>query len=202
MNNETLIIGSENHCIEISDTGAKIIGSLSLDQFKDTLRNLKRVKQVYHLALADVVKYGRSEFGAEAVNETLSQLEFDLSDSYRALSIARLSDGTRAVSDVSPEHQYVIGRAFPNEPEKQEQWARVAVDERLSASDLKMSISNGTVTRARDRVSGFISFEAVVSLFSRCAKAVKDIQLTEADKANIVNILSPIVKFSQSLQTV
>jgi hypothetical protein len=195
-----LTLASDSGSLRITEQGAVIEGEISLQQWTDSLANLRRVKNIYHRALADVVAYGRRNYGDKVVEGAMEQLQFDVSDVHRAVSIARLGNGLRAMDGLSSEHQYVLGKEIPESAEEQEKWAGVAVKEKLNPADLKLSIQLGRVTRSKDRNQGVMSFEAVTALFLRTVKQYDVKTLTKSQKKSIAGVLAPVSEFADRMK--
>jgi hypothetical protein len=198
----TVSIGHGNHRIEITEHGCTILGDPSVEQWRSHLISLKKVKEIYHQALADLVKFGTERFGAAEVENTLTQLEFSLADGHHALAISSLPNTIRIQPNLSTEHQYVLGKDLAGDSAQQEHWGKVAEEANLSPQDLRLSISHGRIIRARERVNGIVSFESVVALFNRSARALQGVVLTEAQRMSIYDLLSPILNFAEALKAV
>lgn len=109
---------------------------------------------MFHFGLADLLRYGKKNFGEPVVMDTLGQLEFEFSDGVKAFAIGQ-TPLDRRVSELSSEHYYVLGKAELT-PRERDRWAALARQHGLTAHELQISIENGKVTRQADvdQVSG------------------------------------------------
>lgn len=121
--------------------GGMVIGqTLTAEHWTELLARMKQVHSAYHNNLADLLRYGRREFGDEFVDKQLEQLEFDMPDVARADAIGQLALELRSEFKLTSEHHYILGRAFPDDAKKQAEWAAKADKHALSALALKRSL--------------------------------------------------------------
>lgn len=116
---------------------------LSWGQYVTGMNLFKRMKSDVTLYHAQFVKYGQLKFGADKVNECMSQLEFLLDDARKAIDIASIPDEVRH-DNLKSEHYIELSRAKLT-PKQQAKWARVASEQNLTPSRLKESIKQGEV---------------------------------------------------------
>lgn len=135
--------------IDITPVGVRITGPMSKEEYVFNLQRLQLVRDTYHAAIADFRTYGRRQFGAEFVDETFTQLHFDLHDVQKADAIGQCSFMLRDTYRLGTEHYYVLGKAFPGDADEQQRWAMLAQKHNLTALALKRSIdadpSGGTI---------------------------------------------------------
>lgn len=121
--------------------GGMIIGqSMTADQWTSVLTRMRQLQDAYHNNLADLIAYGRREFGTEFVDEKLEQMEFSLTDVARADAIGQLTLDLRTSHPLTSEHYFVLGRKFPADPKAQAKWAALAEEHQLSPLALKRSL--------------------------------------------------------------
>lgn len=188
--------------------GGMVIGqTLTADHWTELLGRMKQVHDAYHNNLADLITYGRKEFGAEFVDQKLEQLAFDMPDVTRADAIGQLSLELRTEFNLTSEHHYVLGRAFPGEPKKQAEWAAKAQKHELSALALKRSleapegptlITDEQLTTLTGRHSGQPVLQGVSLEVKRWVNALggedKLIHSSEAVRKAFVEEIRPIVE--------
>jgi len=136
----------DNQIFHLGLTGIEFEGELSLERWQDLMRLCKACKNAATLWLADAITHGMNQFGQEVVQETLSQMEFELMDADRAMAIGKLSDGVRDPA-LTAEHYYVLAKADLSEA-AQQTWAAAAVSHSLTARELVDSIAAGKVVKA------------------------------------------------------
>jgi hypothetical protein len=197
----TLSIVTTIGSIQITRDGTLIPENLSYAEWFKQVQGLRMVKHLYHAALSDLVKYGRKAYGESAVDDAMRQLHFDLSDVYRANALVALESGLKLKADLSQELRYVIGKELADNPEKQEEWANIAVAEKLSPAELRMSIQTNKVVHGlrSERSPGIVSFESVSMSFQRAVRQYGGTehirQMDAEDRAKIVKLLEPVTRF-------
>lgn len=139
------MLGTPIMGIDITETGLRITGVLSKEACVEILRRLRRIRGIYHSALADVMMHARTHHGEDFVNEALQQLEFDFIEVQKAEGIQHVPLTLRDRFNLTSEHAYELGRAFPDDIASQEEWAEKAREHDLSALALKRSIATGEI---------------------------------------------------------
>jgi hypothetical protein len=191
----------EKVTITIKDGALTLDESMTFDQWCGYLFGLKFIHESYHRSLGALAAFGKTQFGEAAVHQAFEQLEFDLGDAQRALSISHATgiSGRKITS----EHLYILGREFPDDDAKQQEWAAKVEKHDLKPSELKTSISAGVVVPRQERTEGFLTLEYVAIQFQRSMLKLRP-TIGKMDKKQIkqtIRILEPIVKFVNELQT-
>lgn len=140
--------------LRMAPMGLVIKEGTDLDEWKLSLASWKRIKEMFHFGLADLLRYGKAKFGEPAVMDALGQFEFEFTDGSKAFAIGQIPLDLR-VAELSSEHYYVLGKADLTAKERG-RWAALAHQHQLTAYELKLSIENGKLTRQDDvdEVSG------------------------------------------------
>lgn len=206
---KTTLLDKAGQGLELTEHGLLIKRLLSLEEWKELMGQVGRVKKLYHCVLSDVTAYGRRNFGDDVVNETLEQLEFDLSDALRAETIALVNHDLRTKYDLNSEQAYVLGHDI-SDPDERERWAALCQQHDLTAFELKKSIANGRVTRADEiteqsgHTGGIPSVQSVRFHFERWQRQMKDpeqiLKLPVPERRKILEVISPIVDFAAKLE--
>jgi len=182
----------ESRKFDITEHGEVVFhGEMGFDEFQEVLVGMKRVNDKYHLILASMVRYGIKSYGKERVDAALSQLEFQHLDALRAMSIGQLTLEFSENPSLEPDHYWVLATLFEGKPKEQARWAALAEQHGLTASELKISIEKGAVTRqaavakSSGRGSGGLgSFEAFEVYFSQFERRIGGEEtLLSADRA-------------------
>jgi hypothetical protein len=196
--------------VDITRHGLSITQDLSLEQWRSILERLRLVKECYHTALSDVIRYGRQRFGEEVADKTIEQLEFPFQDITHAESIGAVPRLLREKTHLTSEHYYILGLLFPSDITSQEMWAARAVEHALSPLALRRSIeSDAIITDAElkqktGNSSGIPVLQAISLPFTRWTRSVGGItgvtQLRREDQLAILTELTPIVEFALQLR--
>lgn len=165
--------------ILVSEDGLIFPDDLTFDEWSEILAGLKQVKEQYHCALADTVRFGVASFGEEKVTAKMVQLEFSNSDFQAARDISRIPVGLRQNAEgLTSEHFHVVGKEFSDDEVQQKKWLKVASDHALTPRDLRRSIEIGAVSKGDAKKSGrssggVITIQNIVYQFGRWASAVE-----------------------------
>lgn len=187
-----------------ADTGCMTIpANLPFDQWREALQTLKSARGIYDRALRSAVDYGVQNYGQQPVAETLQQLEFDLCDARNALAYAQTSERVRALPALSDGQRFVIARKFPDDVEKQQEWAEKAVENHLPASSLKVAMETGVIITPPDKTPGILTFELVAMQFERVLKqmAPKLARISDEERARLARLFRPVVKFVEEMES-
>lgn len=131
--------------LDITRHGLRLSRDLTQDEWSITLSRIRVVKEAYHTALADLLNYGRAQFGAEFVEEKITQLAFPFDDINHAVSIGCTHLSLREKWRLTSEHYYILGLKFPTDPVSQELWAQRSSEHKLSPLALRRSIEHGSI---------------------------------------------------------
>lgn len=163
--------------IQVMPHGIQFLGKMTEEQWLETLGSWKRIKDIYHFGLADIVNYGQEKFGKEKVDAALEQLNFELSDIVHAEAIGQTTFAFR-LEGLSSEHYYVLGKELAGAQKEQAKWATLAQKHGLSAFELKKSIESGKVIKRPEidqssgRNSGITNIEGITLQFERWERQV------------------------------
>ena len=176
--------------IEITEHGAIITGSLSEKEWVNAMRTMRDVNRNYLKALGDIISYGTRAFGENVVGQHIEQLEFDFKKAY----------------PLTPEHFYTLSKL--KNDEQREKWAKLCVEHKLNALDLKRSIeageviTNENVGKTSGLGSGITTIEGSVFQFSQWKKSVgEDTILTweQERRIELLNKLEPIIDLATKI---
>jgi hypothetical protein len=162
--------------MSVTDRGMVIRGAFTYGEWRAALYGMVKLREVFHSAVADVVAYGRSEFGDVLVEEACGQMQLPLNDIKRSDAIAKIPWGARDEA-LTQEHLYVAGAAPDLRPEERRVWLETAVAEKLSPVELKRSIEIGKVQHAertpagRGAGSGIVNIQAIRAFFLQWKRA-------------------------------
>jgi hypothetical protein len=131
--------------LDITRHGLRLTRDLTQDEWSITLSRIRVVKEAYHTALADLLNYGRAQFGPEFVEEKITQLAFPFDDINHAISIGCTHISLREKWRLTSEHCYILGLKFPTDPTSQELWAQRSSEHKLSPLALRRSIEHGSI---------------------------------------------------------
>jgi hypothetical protein len=201
-----------NRMMELLPTGIHFLGVVPKPQLVELFAALKRLRQTYHLALADTAAHGRQHYGDAFVEATMEQLQFDLGDTARADAIGQVPRAMRHPS-LTAEHYYVVAKTIfrglvtADEEAEAAKWLAVAVEKGLSPHTLQESIKAGRVLpepSAAQKKSGLPTIEGVRFLFdqwkSKVTKKEGDIVHWDAErKRRLLEELRPFIDLAQRL---
>lgn len=156
--------------------GLRIRGKPTFEQWKELLRTWREASDKFHFGLADLLVYGNEHFGKARVDQVVQQMEFDVADAIRAMSIGQIPLDLRS-ENLSSEHYFVMARANLSVKE-QGRWAAIATKENLTALELQKSIAAGHVVKAEvssgesGRNSGIATIQGMRFWFERWSSKV------------------------------
>ena len=133
----------ENRIFSITETGIEFHGTPTKEQWREIVAGFLRIRDHFHLALADLIAIAEKEWGRAFVEEEIGQLQLPLYDAQRAIAICGLSRDVRHPA-LGVDHYWVLAnKEFALDHEAQMKWSGLAVEHRLSPSALAASISAG-----------------------------------------------------------
>lgn len=193
---------------QISRSGLKIEGDLTMEEWTQILRSLRDVRHAYHCALADAICYGNQKFGAENVAATLEQTEFDFQDVSRATAIGTLALGFReAHAALTSEHYFILSSV--EEPDRTK-WAQIAQEQGLKPIELKRSIEAGTILRLADIASGSGSGSGITTIQGAIFKLrqwqttmggpERILELPRTQLNELLTLLTPIIELASQIE--
>lgn len=125
---------------------------------------------------------------------------------YRANALVELENGLKIRPELSADHRYVIGKELADNPEKQEEWAEISINEKLTPAELRMSIQRGTLVKGlrNERSPGIITFESVFMQFQRAVRQYGGIdeirKMNEDERERIADLLEPVTEFISQIK--
>ena len=168
----------EGRIVSCNSVGLVFHGEMTLEQWQQLLALFRRIRNQFHFALADMIAYGRENFGEQQVAETLEQLEFDIQDTLRGAAISTLPHGSRRET-LTSEHHYVAAKADLSTASRAG-WLKTAEKEKLTALELQHSIEAGQVVKAntslagRGRGTGIATIEGVLFMYKQWERQVSE----------------------------
>jgi hypothetical protein len=200
-----LLIGTE-----ITRHGLSIDRDLTIEQWRSMLERLRLVKECYHTALSDAIRYGRTRFGRDAADQAIEQLQFPFADINHAESIGEVPRLLRETYSLTSEHYYILGLLFSGDTTSQEMWAKRTCEHRLSPIALRRSIEADQIITDDDlrqrtgNSSGIPVLQAVALPFTRWSRSIGGLEgvtkLKRDDQIAILQELTPIVEFALKLR--
>ncbi|MES2923129.1 MAG: hypothetical protein V4819_16350 [Verrucomicrobiota bacterium] len=194
--------------IKFTSQGIAIDGEMTLPQWTDFLNTIHSVKDAYHCALADTITYGRDKFGDAEVSLALEQAAFDLNDVIKAGNIAQLSLTFRQTYHLSSEHYFVLSKM--TDTAEQVKWANLAVNNKLTAFELKRSIEAGKLIRTTQiqstsgQGSGFNTIQGIAFKASQWEKTMGGldniIKLPPEQRRSIIELLTPTITMVAAIE--
>jgi hypothetical protein len=147
--------------MQLTARGIVFNGKMTFEQWREALVMLRQVKDRYHIYLADVLGYGRANFGEARVEEALGQLEFDYAECAKAMHIGQIELNLR-LPELNAEHFCVLGMELKDDPKAQAKWVKLAVQHALTPLELRKSIQAGGVIK-QDKVNALSGRDAGIS---------------------------------------
>ena len=199
----------EGRIMNFSPTGVTLHEGLTFEQWSELMRFFRGIKALYHLALADIVAYGKAKYGEEQVANVLAQLEFDFVDVTKAEAIAVIAPEMRHPS-LTSEHYWVVGRMEKLDEAGRAKWLRVAVSEGLTPLDLQRSIEAGVVVKvnqtlaAQGRGTGIAMVEGFRQLFDVWRRKVDRtepiLKWDDERKRKFLEEVEPVVQLAEQVK--
>lgn len=181
---------------------------MTFDQWTQFLKTLHSVKGAYHCALADTIAYGREKFGDAQVGLALEQGEFEEADVIKAGNIGQLSLTFRQTFHLSSEHYFVLSKV--TDTQQQSRWAAEAVNNTLTALELKRSIEAGKVVRTKQIAntsgsgSGFNTIQGIAFKVGQWEKAMGGIdnivKLPKEQRESLIELLTPALTLIAAIE--
>lgn len=173
--------------IEFSD-------DVSYEQWLEVLATAKTLRDKAAVAVACCMSYGKKRWGEVKVNEGLEQLEFEATLVKSAIAINSIP---KALLHENLDEDHYVELAKANlTPAQAKKWAKIAADQRLTASQLRASIKEGEVvdreaTKALQH--GLITIQGIRQEFDIWARRVGGIDgIKKMDMDNQVEIMEEL----------
>jgi len=116
---------------------------ISFEQWREVLRLAKTIKRKAAVIVADCIIFGTPKWGSKAVDEALEQLEFESILVKNAVAVTCIPRNMR-YPHLDPDHYSELFRSKLSKKDKIK-WAKIASDQHLSPSQLRISMLQGEV---------------------------------------------------------
>lgn len=195
--------------ITVTEYGLQIHRPLTQEEWQRHMRGLRTIKSAYASALADLTAHGRQQFGDHYVTEAMEQMEFDLHDATRALAIGQIPLDTRTTHRLGSEHAYILA-TYLTDPADRQKWAATCAKEKLSAHELKASITAGRIMR-KDEIAaqhgstgGITTLQGLRFSFERWATTSggedRILKLPSTERQRTLEMLAPFVALAAKIE--
>lgn len=187
------------------DTGStELADDLSFDQWKEILRLTRTARRKVAVIVADCISYGLKRWGPAKVDEALEQLELEATLVKTARMVSKVPKTLR-FEHLDAEHYVELQKA--DLPRKEAiRWARIASDQRLTATQLRLSIVEGEVVDrsvAQEQRSGVFTVQGLRQTFDIWLRRVGGLdgvkKLSTDHQIEIMEELDAIIEFGVQL---
>jgi len=186
--------------------GCVVRGASSEEESRNVILGLNGIKRDWDCIFADYCRWARREWGDFHVEESFGQMNLPLNDTKRADAIARVPWVARDAA-LTSEHYYMAGKAKLRD-EDRTKWLKIALEEDLSAVELKRSIEKGEVVHQEETPAGKGSGSGIVTIYAvrmiylqwarKCADALLIAPLEEQEA--VLEEFRPIAEFIEKLR--
>jgi hypothetical protein len=177
---------------------------VSYEQWCEVLRLARTIRRKAAITVADCMLFGIKKWGRKKVDEALEQLELEVTLVKTAIAINSVPHELR-LENLDAEHFIELSRAQLTKA-KAIRWARVASEQRLTPSQLRLSIVEGEVVdRAAAKLlqTGVITIHGIRQSFDvwyRRVGGINGVKAMEIDhQIEIAEELDTIMEFGYSL---
>jgi len=156
--------------VRFSREGLVMLREPSLEEWQQLHSSLSVCGRTHKRWMADSRRFGRRFFGDDAVQMWESQLELAMPELKAMEALESLETRSPGLND---EHHLVLSKRCEAEADRA-RWAQVAVEEKLTPTDLQASIKAGHVVRksesdgdkpgslnAHDKSAGLVTIEGI-----------------------------------------
>ncbi len=200
-----IVKGATSGVAALTDTHLILADDTTYEQWFEGLKAIKWYKDKLAIGFADYLAWGRNKFGPEKVDVAIEQLEFELSY-VKAADLINMMPEEMRYSNLTGDHYVELAKSdLP--AKKKLQWARVASEQDLSPSQLKLSMIEGEVVDravARQLNSGIITVQGIRGEFDMWVRRVGGLEgilaMEHASRLEILGELQPIVELAQGLR--
>lgn len=177
---------------------------LSYEQWREILRTARTIRRKAAIVVADCISIGIKKWGRKKVDEALEQLELEVTLVKTAVAINSVPHELR-LENLDAEHYIELSRAqLPKA--KAIRWARIASEQRLTPSQLRLSIVEGEVvdrSAAKMLQTGVITIHGIRQSFDvwyRRVGGINGVKAMELDhQIEIAEELDTIMEFGYTL---
>lgn len=201
----SIVEGDTSGLIKLNDTGAiEFADDLTFEQWKIGLRLVRIIRRKAAIAVAEYIAIGIKKWGRKQVDESLEQLELELTLVKTAVAVNSVPREL-IFENLNDEHFVEISRA--NLPRaKAIKWARIAMEQRLTPAQLRLSIVHGEVVdREATRLlsTGMITIQGIRQSFDiwyRRVGGINGVRKMDLDhQIEIAEELDSIMEFGYAL---
>lgn len=195
-------------CATITPNSLALTDGHDLDDYLALGRDLVTVQRMAALYLADYAREGVRLFGREAAASAWKSVEQDtrtegLAEQLELHIGAVTLTPQRRKWQLSAEH-YLVAERECDDSKQMERWLEAAAAAKLNARQLKLSIRAGEVQTARSTPAGTrVRLPSLLRVLSEwrffAEHATPPAKLTDAERAEAVELLRPIVEYARSL---
>lgn len=170
-----IVSGETSGLFKLNTTtgGVDFSADVSYDQWCEVLRLAKTIKRKAAIMVADCIAYGVPKWGAEKVDSALEQLEFEATMVKAAIAINTVPRTLR-FENLDGDHYVELSKAKLDK-KTATRWARIASEQRLTPSQLRLSISEGEVVDravAKQQSTGIYTIHGIRQEFDVWARRV------------------------------
>jgi len=184
--------------------GIEFSPDVSFEQWREVLRLAKTIKRKAAITVADCIAFGVPKWGAAKVDEALEQLEFEATFVKAAIAVNSVPRNVR-FENLDGDHYVELSKAKLSKPQTVK-WARIASEQRLTPTQLRLSISEGEVVdraAARQQKTGVITVQGIrqeFDIWSRRVGGLEGVKAMDMDhQVEIMEELSAICEFGFAL---
>lgn len=177
---------------------------ISYEQWREILRTARTIRRKAAIIVADCIAVGIKKWGRKKVDEALEQLELEVTLVKTAVAIMSVPHELR-LENLDGEHYIELSRAQLTKA-KAIRWARIASEQRLTPSQLRLSIVEGEVidrSAAKLLQTGVITIHGIRQSFDVWYRRVGGINGVKAmdleHKIEIMEELDPMCEFGMNL---
>lgn len=177
---------------------------ISFEQWREVLRLAKTIKRKAAIIVADCIIFGTPKWGSKAVDDALEQLEFESILVKSAVAVTCIPSNVR-YPHLDPDHYSVLSKS--KLPKKEMiKWAKIASEQRLSPSQLSISMVQGEVvdpSTTKHLNTGVTTVHGIRQDFDVWVRRVGGIDgvrsMNSEMQGEILEELSAIVEFGMQL---
>lgn len=201
----TIVKGQESGAITLDYRGIPIIAEdVTYEQWLEAIKMVKWAKRHADMGLASLIAFGNRKFGPEAVNKALEQYEFEATMVKTAIQVNSIPEELR-FENLEAGHYVELAKAGISKKQMLK-WARVASEQSLSPTQLRLSIIEGEVidpAATKMIAHGLVTIHGIRQSFDiwhRRVGGLEGVQAMDSDnQQDILGELEAIVKFGNEL---
>ncbi len=193
--------------ISFSAHGLEVKSPISKSEFFSALLFVKQAENATLFYLADLITYGKKNYGEEETALALEQSQFDLHRITQATRLQSIESALREQYALTSEHCYILAQHCP--PDRRTEWAEQSFKNGLSAHELQKSIAANQIIRKKESAekagtgSGIPLLSSIIFHYNRWLHSIgkeKLENLPNDDIEKILTTLMPIVEACATLE--